>query len=65
MSKSPLVSIITPVADRHQYIGQCFESVLSQIFSSRGHIIVDDSIGEEAGKVGRILLSRQRYKICF
>lgn len=48
MSKSPLVSIITPVSDRHEFIEECIESVLSQTFSDWEQIIVD------AGVKGRI-----------
>lgn len=68
MSKTPIVSIITPVADRWQYIGQCIESVLSQTFSDWEQIIIDDSRTDEVSKVvsrytddGRIHYFRQKH----
>lgn len=62
MSKRPLVSIITPVADRWQYIGQCIESVLSQTFSDWEQIIVDDSIGKEVRQVTGKYLGDERVR---
>ena len=60
MPQSPLVSIITPVSDRWQYIGQCIESVLSQTFSDWEQIIVDDSVGSDVEKVVQKYLDDDR-----
>ncbi len=62
MSKSPLVSIITPVSDRHEFIEECIESVLSQTFSDWEQIIVDDSIGEKVREVVRKYLDDERVR---
>ena len=39
---TPLISVITPVYNRENYIRECIESVLQQTFSDFEYILVDD-----------------------
>ncbi|MEO1488082.1 MAG: glycosyltransferase family 2 protein [Pseudomonadota bacterium] len=43
VQKAPLVSIITPTYNSHQYIGETIASVVAQDYANWEHIIVDDA----------------------
>ena len=42
MSNEPLVSIVSPVLNHADYIGECIESVQKQEYRNYEHIIVDN-----------------------
>ncbi|MDM7934341.1 MAG: glycosyltransferase [Methanothrix sp.] len=65
MSRSPLVSIITPTYNHERFIAECIESVLSQTYPHWEQIVVDDGSSDRTADVvsryddERIALLRQ------
>ena len=52
VSGTPLVSIITPVYNRSDYLGETIESVLAQTFTDWELLIIDD--GSETDETQKI-----------
>lgn len=50
-SASPLVSIITPVYNRTDYLGETIESVLAQTFTDWELLIIDDGSDIDEGRI--------------
>lgn len=46
-SKSPLVSVVTPVYNGARYLAECIESVTTQSYPSLEHVIVDNASTDE------------------
>lgn len=51
MSSEPLVSIVSPVLNHADYIGECIESVQKQDYRNYEHIIVDNKSIERTGVI--------------
>jgi glycosyltransferase involved in cell wall biosynthesis len=51
LSDHTLVSIITPVYNHEQFIGQCIDSVLNQTYTNWEQIIVDDGSTDKTAEV--------------
>jgi len=65
--KTPAISVCMPVYNRHEYIGDCIESILSQTFTDFEVVIVDDGSTDDTCAIiesygdPRIRLVRNRH----
>jgi glycosyltransferase involved in cell wall biosynthesis len=57
-SKSPLVSIITPVYNNAEHIGECIESVLTQTYQNWDYTIVNNCSTDASGEIARQYAAR-------
>ncbi len=53
MSREPLVSVVTPVHDTADHLGECIESVLGQDHSCLEYVIVDNWSRDGSGEIAR------------
>jgi len=58
---NPLVSVIIPVYNCEQYLGEAIESVLNQTYTALEVLVVDDGSTDQSGDVARSFGTRVRY----
>ena len=51
MTSLPLVSIITPVFNREEYISLCINSILNQTYRHFEYFIIDDGSADKTSKI--------------
>lgn len=65
----PLVTVIIPVFNQEQFLGECMRSILGQSYRNLEIIVVDDASTDESGNVvnalqdDRIILTRNKTNI--
>jgi glycosyltransferase involved in cell wall biosynthesis len=52
-TKTPLVSIVTPVYNNAAYIGECIESVLAQSYQNWDYSVIDNCSTDGSGEIAR------------
>lgn len=61
---SPLVSVVTPVYNGVEHLGECIESVLAQTYKNWDYTIVDNCSTDASGEVARSYAARDsRIKV--
>jgi glycosyltransferase involved in cell wall biosynthesis len=60
----PLVSIVTPVYNNEEYIGECIESILAQTYQNWDYTILNNCSADRSGEIARGYAARDaRIKV--
>jgi glycosyltransferase involved in cell wall biosynthesis len=64
MDSRPLVSIVTPVYNNRDHIGECIESILGQTYQNWDYTIIDNRSTDGSGEVARRYAAKEpRMKV--
>mgnify|MGYP002512704378 CR=1 FL=1 len=61
---SPLISVIVPIYNEEEYVGQCIESIINQSYVNLEIILVDDGSADKSGQIcDEYMLQDKRIKV--